>query len=245
MPHTTKEERDSARGALGACDCFQCRLMMDFDELARASSGSTGAPPLAQPTPPELSRAVEALKMFADVSEDYENDGVCMTAKDARLLRESISAVLPHLLPHKPTFDDSSYAIPLERRLEAATIEFSHPRLGISPTNKHTTPLTTEEAKRLLALLKSAPLAQPTPPAPAGVSEEPPLNGAWSDDRLASASADEVMELCEQLAARVRMYGVRTQFAQWRRVRAEVVRRMSHPSPSVPLAQPTPEQPCK
>ena len=164
MPHTTKEERDSARGALGACDCFQCRLMMDFDELARASSGSTGAPPLAQPTPPELSRAVEALKMFADVSEDYENDGVCMTAKDARLLRESISAVLPHLLPHKPTFDDSSYAIPLERRLEAATIEFSHPRLGISPTNKHTTPLTTEEAKRLLALLKSAPLAQPTPP---------------------------------------------------------------------------------
>lgn len=46
MPHTTKEERDSARGALGACDCFQCRLMMDFDELSRASSGSTGAPPL-------------------------------------------------------------------------------------------------------------------------------------------------------------------------------------------------------
>ena len=50
MPHTTKEERDSARGALGACDCFQCRLLMDFDELARASAGSTGAP-LDQPTP--------------------------------------------------------------------------------------------------------------------------------------------------------------------------------------------------
>lgn len=38
MPHTTKEERDSARGTLGACDCFPCRLMMDFDAVIAARS---------------------------------------------------------------------------------------------------------------------------------------------------------------------------------------------------------------
>ncbi len=54
------------------------------------------------------------------------------------------------------TFPDASYDIPLEHRLRAATIDFSHPRLGIRSLGKHTIPLTTVEGKLLLDLfLKS------------------------------------------------------------------------------------------
>jgi hypothetical protein len=68
MPHTTKEERDSARGALGACDCFQCRLMMDFDELAGGASGSPPSPekPMVLPSIPNLRRAQERLAGYGE-----------------------------------------------------------------------------------------------------------------------------------------------------------------------------------
>ena len=61
------------------------------------------------------------------------------TAENARLTAER-------------TFPDGSYEHPLEVRLKGATMEFSHPRLGIKSTNKHYVPLTTEEAHELLAL---------------------------------------------------------------------------------------------
>lgn len=51
------------------------------------------------------------------------------------------------------TFPDGSYALSLKLRLKAATTEFNHPRMGIVATNKHTMPITTEEAKRLLRLV--------------------------------------------------------------------------------------------
>jgi hypothetical protein len=62
-----------------------------------------------------------------------------------------------------PAFPDGSYEIPLEHRLEAATHEFNHPRLGIAATNKHTTPITTEEARQLLSLLRTASAPAGTP----------------------------------------------------------------------------------
>lgn len=52
-------------------------------------------------------------------------------------------------------FHESSYAIPLEHRLKAATTDFHHPRLGIHSTGHHTIPLTTQEAVHLLALYKA------------------------------------------------------------------------------------------
>lgn len=59
--------------------------------------------------------------------------------------------------PESPQpFPDGSYEIPLERRLEAAATSFGgHPRLGLSPTDKHTIPLTTDEGAMLLTLYRA------------------------------------------------------------------------------------------
>lgn len=54
-------------------------------------------------------------------------------------------------------FPDGSYEIPLERRLEVAALDFGgHPRLGLSPSDKHSMPLTSAEGRQLLALLRAA-----------------------------------------------------------------------------------------
>lgn len=63
-----------------------------------------------------------------------------------------------------PPFPDGSYEIPLERRLEAASVDFGgHPRLGLSPSDKHSIPLTSAEGRQLLALLRDAPTADGVP----------------------------------------------------------------------------------
>lgn len=65
-------------------------------------------------------------------------------------------------------FPDGSYEHPLERRLEVAALDgFSIPRLGITGTDKHAMPISTLEARRLLALLR----ADSAPPAGDGVPE--------------------------------------------------------------------------
>lgn len=55
-------------------------------------------------------------------------------------------------------FPDGSYEIPLARRLQAASKDgASIPRMGIMGTNKHSIPLTSEEAAQLYALLVASP----------------------------------------------------------------------------------------
>ena len=58
------------------------------------------------------------------------------------------------------------------------------------------------------------------------------LSGRWSDDRLHNASADEVLELCEQLQVRAFRYRRKAQHDEWRRVRDEVLRRMVASAPA-------------
>ena len=71
-------------------------------------------------------------------------------------------AAQPVPAPAPLTFPDESYAFPLVQRLEAAAQDGpSVPRLGIFGDDKHTVPLTTAEARELLALI--APRETPTP----------------------------------------------------------------------------------
>lgn len=62
-----------------------------------------------------------------------------------------------------------------------------------------------------------------------------PGDGRWGDERLTTAPAEELMELCEQLQVRAFRYRQKRQHDEWRRVRAEVIRRMS-PSVAAPDA---------
>ena len=170
-----KEAIETLQAAIARCtaDFVDGRIVQKIGELC-AAVASSGSPP--SPEHPLDGRescqqytehwlrwrgeAVESEECARDLAADYD---LYLGALEYEATEGASSGSPPSPFP------DSSYEIPLERRLEAATMDFHHPRLGIHSTGHHTIPLTTKEGQRLLALLRAssgstgAPRDQPTP----------------------------------------------------------------------------------